>query len=71
MGSYINKFDLVFRLGFKKKKIYMPRAEGKRQSTISAGSTAQSTSSTTGYAYATETTDTSTESIKNWCFYIP
>ena len=49
----------------------MPHAEGKRQSTVSAGSTTQSTSSTTGYAYATETTDTLTESIKNGCFYIP
>ena len=49
----------------------MPHAEGKRQSTVSAGSTAQSTRSTTGYAYATDTTDTLTKSIKNWCFYIP
>ena len=49
----------------------MLHAEGKRQSTVSAGSMAQSTSSTTGYVYATETTDTLTESIKKWCFYIP
>ena len=39
MGSFINKFDLVF----KKIIIYMPRAEGKRQSTISAEYIAQST----------------------------